>query len=775
MTEAEPSAGTQLARQHVFSVQSVCWGYRSVFQETIEQLVESGQLGAGRERVTRRFFDLLRTSDQRGFDHVLKEIIRSLNAQTTWMLEIPQLFFVVTEIGHEFAKERLHYGMDYFRLLGQGAFGDTPTKVRNLMTWLRRLRAQDPDLAFAFLRGYRRLCDRLTPREIERYIEQGVTIFGRNPRRGCDFMQGLLKSAEHTIEFLSAECRLEDIKSSLESLLRALVGYEVEVADLGQLDSDFLIERGSNVVCMYRWLYLPSRIRAFEEAPPNRLIYMLMGVVAAGMLAEDSFPRIHGHPEYRTCRDVVGEDIASVNLLQIFEYARALRTVRRKWPGARRLVDWGLDLDFRNHPPTTAAERLFFDLASGVENVSPAIRQAQENLYACHSVFETAQQLDADWCAPLRNAYPGLAETPLRTFAFLPDFLYPGEVDAPPPDALVADLRDASKRQKKDTGDAEKDDKSRQDATSQGDQAGEEKEGEGAPTAAFVYDEWCQQENDYYRDYCLLRERRPEEASDRSLLNEIDDEVRKVRRVFERLKPELLRREKHLPEGDSIDHDLLVNYLVQRHKEPSPRIDFYEKPRISRRDLAVLLLLDVSGSTGEDLVQRKVLDVEKHAAVILGEALNLLGDRFSICGFSGSGRKNCEYFIYKELAEDWDGSARAKILSARPLSSTRIGPALRHSGYRLSDVDAKQRLILLITDGRPLDTNYDPGTRYAQYDVRKACEENQALGIATFCISTLENPIADMELMFPGGRYCVASDLSALPRALPKLYTRLTF
>jgi len=116
----------------------------------------------------------------------------------------------------------------------------------------------------------------------------------------------------------------------------------------------------------------------------------------------------------------------------------------------------------------------------------------------------------------------------------------------------------------------------------------------------------------------------------------------------------------------------------------------------------------------------------------------------------------------------------AKVLIGTPMGATRIGPALRHSGYRLSRLEAGKRLIIAITDGRPGDHQYDPATRYAQFDVRKACEENLRRDIHTLGISTAENSVADMEIMFPGHRFAIIADIGQLPRILPKLYLQLT-
>jgi nitric oxide reductase activation protein len=169
-----------------------------------------------------------------------------------------------------------------------------------------------------------------------------------------------------------------------------------------------------------------------------------------------------------------------------------------------------------------------------------------------------------------------------------------------------------------------------------------------------------------------------------------------------------------------------------------------------------------------------VLDVEKQAVVILGQGLACLGDRFAICGFSSNGRQQCDFLEYKGFAEPWDHEAIGRVMQAWPRNSTRMGPALRHAGAMLADEPHRQRLILLVTDGKPMDQGYDPAAGYAQHDVRMACEENARREVVTFGISTDENSAEDMALMFPQRRFALLPSIDRLPRILPELYLRLT-
>jgi len=757
-----------------FSLSSVCWGYRDIFARTLKGLFARGAIGENRPGVTNAFFSLMRCAEQQHFDYVLKEFLSSLNPRTAWMMELPGIFAEVTETGRELAEVKLHYGISYFRILGEGGFGSTPGQVRYLVTMLKRLRAVDEDLAMAFLSGYGKLSAQLEPSEIDVYVKRGLRAFHQNARTGLRFMEGSLKTSDLVIRSLTREARLEDLAGPLAALLRALVGYEVEIADLSRLDSDELIERGTRMVCMSRWLYLPSRIRDFETVAQNRNWYRLCGVVAAGMLSMDSFSRIQGHPGYATCVDLVGGDMLRLNCFQILEYVRVLRGIRRRWPGARRLLDFGMATELAIAAAQSPADRLFFDLLQGPDRADDVRAKLLSLADASINAFDTVALMTPELISEVLVAYPGLDVWPLRTFVTLPDFLYPGEVSRPPNDSLVADLKhQAELQQQRRQGE---DDEARQQRISgTADQANqdEDQSEERGIAAAYVYDEWSQDESDYYQNYCCVYEKRPPVRAAGDLPADVVALARRTRRVFEMLRPEL-SKEKYLPDGDEINVDLLTEFLVQRRQEPAPRVNFYDKPHHNRRDLATLILLDVSGSTGSEVARLKTIEIEKRAALILGHGLASLGDQFAICGFSGNGREQCEFFIYKRFEDAWDRQAIGSVLAAHPRSATRIGAAIRHAGYRLSSVAARQRLILLITDGKPMDSGYDPNTRYAQYDVRMACEENRRRGIHTFCISTDDNSLADMEIMFPEHRYVILPDVGRLPRVLPRLYVKLT-
>jgi len=759
-------------RYQGFSLKSVCWGYRDIFARAIDGLFADGLLGGERVEVTAKAFELLKKADKACFDHVLKEFLGALNPRTRWLMDLPEVFSAVVDLGAEASSSKLYFGMSYFRALGRGELGQTPADVRLFVDCARRLLAIDHDLAFAFVRGFHKLRARLSASELHIYIDYALEAFARNRATGIGYMELSLKGAQEVAKMLSRESRLSDVTPRLSRLLRALVGYEVEVQGLSKLDSDELIEHDTRMVCMYQWLFVPDKLRYFERVEDNRRWYRLAAVTGAAALLCESFSRIHGHPSHTEIGSITGTDRLLQNVLIAVEYARVLRRIERDWPGARALIRFGVETEFSQVPPRSGPDRLAGDLFAARGERAAHLAQLLSIADESVNVFDTLARLESIDRAALAEAYPGLGSQPLRSFAFLPDWRYTGDVSTPPSDQLVADMKSEAQRRGKNRSDDEED--GRTNASSDGDREGdEERDDQTVAAAGYLYDEWSQEQGDYFRDYCIVHEQDSSAPTAYDLPEEARREADEVRKLFERLRPRLPSKEVHLEDGDAINEDHLVRYLVERRVEAQPRPDFYERVRINKRDLAVLILLDVSGSTGESHDADKVIDLEKRAALAVGHGIAALGDAFAICGFSGSGRENCEYIVYKSFDDSWDRDAERRVWSARPLTSTRIGAALRHAGYRLSLRGERQRLIMLVTDGKPMDAGYDPQTRYAQHDVRVACVENERQAVNTIGISTDANTIADMEVMFPHRRFIILPDMSRLPALLPQLYAKL--
>jgi len=761
-----------------FDLKKVSWGYRRVFSDLIGALLESGDLGDRRREVTETVRSMLDRSQPGSFDFALKEFLTGLNPRTRWLLDLPGIFEDLCTLGMELADAKLAHGIAFFRLWGQGRFGDTPEAVSDLIRHVRSLREVSPDLAQAFMGGYGKLLDRLNARQITRFAAETVRIHQRSPRSANDFAALNLTSAWAFVRSLTDEARLEEIDGRLARLARAVAGSPVEIGDFTGLDSDEVLARGCTVVCLTDHLYLPARVGVAGDRRGNRTAYLLMTVVAAEAVRADGFAAVHGAKGIPDLPHAVGADPDRHALTAIIEVARIVWGMRQRMPGVRRALDAAIEREFRLRPPACATDRLLAECLAPGGSTSAQAAAVLAAAEQSHSWADSARR-----AGEMAEASGDSVDDTPRALTFFPDPFYPAGGSTLPPDSLVIDLSARRTKGSPSPGDAN-------DPTRIKPAEGEEQEGEG-PVAAYVYPEWNHTENDYYQDWCFLRERGGAAGADAQADPADEEAMARARRMFERLKPDLVRREKYLPHGDEIDIDRLVEFMALRRRMPAPRERFYQKPLIKKRDLAVALLLDVSGSTAglpgernsdtasapvasDAELKTRIIDLERRAALTLGAGLDALGDRFAIFGFSGSGREHCEFFVYKNLDEPFDTDARARLAAARPTASTRIGVALRHCRQKLTEAAARKKVIILITDGRPQDAGYDPVSRYAQYDVRMACQECARADIHVVGISTLENSRADMEIMFPHRRFVILEDMTRLADVLPALYLKMT-
>jgi len=770
------NAGRQPAPDgsEAFDLRDVSWGYQQIFAEAIDELRREGAIGPQREKATRVFFDMLRRATAGTFDHALKEFLGALNRRTKWILELPGIFEDFCRLGRELSAEKLSRGITFFRLWGEGAFGDSPVQLRALLNHVRTLRTVDAELAQAFLLGYKRLLEHLTAAQIDRFVEQLLAMHHDRPATAVEFAALRLKSAEVYVQHLACGARLEAMRDRLVRLMRAVAGRTLAVGDWSNLDSDYLIERGSKAVCFSDALYVPAAMRLTDHRATNEALYKLEAVFAAAAVRLESFPALHGADGCESIAAYCGGDRRLAAALTLIELARVVRHLRRRMPGLRGLLDFALKLEFDATPPRTKTDRL---LRQCLTEGTPR-RAFARRICAAADASESCEQSLA-LARKLTDEAAGAIDADVRAMLLFPDFGFPTERAQVPPQA--PDMRRLRRKRREDE-DAER--QARQEENHE--KQDEAEESEAGQAAAFFYPEWNHLQNDYYENWCMLRQRagRPQSAAALELDERDERAIARARRMFERLRPDLARKEKFLPDGDEINVDRLVEYLATRRRLPAPKVQFYEKTFIRRRDLAVALLLDVSGSTagaadGSDdkpaaAGQKRIIDVQKHAAMILGEGLEVLGDAFGLYGFSGSGRTNCEFYVYKELDEPFGPRQRARLLAAHPSTSTRMGVAIRHCAEKLAAHPARKKILLLITDGRPQDSGYDPATRYAQYDVRMACQECARREIHVVGVTTVQNDRADLEIMFPHRRFVVLPDMTALADVLPKLYLKMT-
>jgi len=294
-----------------------------------------------------------------------------------------------------------------------------------------------------------------------------------------------------------------------------------------------------------------------------------------------------------------------------------------------------------------------------------------------------------------------------------------------------------------------------------------------------VYREWDATIEDYKPRWVAVREQVLKEGS-RAFVDQVMQrrrvQIDQLRRRFEALRPQGLVRARDLPDGDDLDIDRMVEAAVARRigAERSDRL--YVKRQRQDRDVAVAFLLDLSSSTNEsaDGSNRRIIDVEKEALIVAAEALNALGDRFAVWGFSGYGRDHVNFYLAKEFSEPWDDRARERVGRMTFKMENRDGAAIRHATRKLAATPARVRLLFLLSDGRPLDCGCDHYfDRYAQEDTRVALREARVAGIHPFCITVDPTGPQYLARMYGEVAYTVIDKVDALPSRLVAIYKKL--
>jgi nitric oxide reductase NorD protein len=243
----------------------------------------------------------------------------------------------------------------------------------------------------------------------------------------------------------------------------------------------------------------------------------------------------------------------------------------------------------------------------------------------------------------------------------------------------------------------------------------------------------------------------------------------RINRLVRAARPGRPQRLKHQPDGMDLDMDAVLDAEVMREAGELPGDRLYRATALRTRDLATLVLVDVSESTRVG----GVLDIERVAVALLAEAMFRLGDPFALMAFASNGREQVRLTRIKRFAEPFAAPALARLAGLRPGLSTRLGAALRHAGAELAGVRSFRRLVLVLTDGEPSDIDVADPLDLVE-DGRRAVLGLRARGIDSFAVVLGTHGAETAGRMF-GRSACVAlRRLDDLPARLSDLYFRLS-
>ena len=287
---------------------------------------------------------------------------------------------------------------------------------------------------------------------------------------------------------------------------------------------------------------------------------------------------------------------------------------------------------------------------------------------------------------------------------------------------------------------------------------------------AFLYDEWDHGRQHYRKNWCAVRETRIEPIADDFVAQTREKHhslIKQLRRSFEAMRDEdkLLKRQ---ADGDEVDLDALVEALADSKDGSEMSSRLFTRMHRSDRNIAVLFMVDMSGST-----KGWINEAEKESLVLLCEALESLGDRYAIYGFSGVGRKRCEIYTIKRFTDRYNDETRARISGIEAQDYTRMGAPIRHLSKILNESEAKTRLLITLSDGKP-DDYADYKGDYGIEDTRRALIEARRSGIHPYCITIDETARDYLPHMHGAAAYTLVEKVEELPQKVADIYRRIT-
>jgi hypothetical protein len=247
----------------------------------------------------------------------------------------------------------------------------------------------------------------------------------------------------------------------------------------------------------------------------------------------------------------------------------------------------------------------------------------------------------------------------------------------------------------------------------------------------FKYPEWDDGRKAYRPEWCTVLEVQPKIKS--SAPQAIDAAIG-VRRPLARLGMGLHRRHRQ-SQGDDIDIDAAVEARVEVRAGSVPDEAVYLDSLRRRRDLSVLLLLDISGSTAEPGTLGRTVHQQQRAAVAnLMVALHDLGDRVALYAYNSQGRGAVNLMPVKRFDDHLDAIVFRRLNSLEPGAYSRLGAAIRHGSAVLeARGGTSRRLLVVVSDGLAYDHGYERA--YGAADARRALTEARRRGTGCVCLT----------------------------------------
>ena len=285
-------------------------------------------------------------------------------------------------------------------------------------------------------------------------------------------------------------------------------------------------------------------------------------------------------------------------------------------------------------------------------------------------------------------------------------------------------------------------------------------------------DEWDYKKNDYLLKYAHILPQITMNVLPIELPQRLKKTVKKIQGELDMLQLDRIKNDR-LPYGDELNMDSWIEYLSLQDRSMHHQ-NFYTTYEKKTRDMATLLLADISLSTEGGITQEiRIIDVIKDSLMVFSEALQKLEDTFAIYTFSSLQNKKVYFNIIKNFKDNYNALIRGRIESIKPQYYTRMGAAIREATKILEKQQSTNKLLLIISDGKPNDEDRYDG-RYGIEDTKKALEEVKKKGITPFCITIDLDAKEYLSYLFGRNGYAIVRDGQKLPKVLTEVYINLT-
>lgn len=670
------------------------------------------------------------------------------------------------------------------------------------------------------------ILNRLNANELEDWALKGIEVFEDNPALGRSYFSLRSKGSKDYVECLTGSVALKNVTSVLRYYALGLSGVNFRIRSRNMLQiNDEQDADSTNPIIAGNTIYLAPKLSKFGDFEDNFRIYKLSMMHEVGHVhfsslelpfneisdLVESINKVYSNETY--VKKLEGVDVSdpvdisgtlsmfpnqilAASILGVVEDARVEFLVMDKYRGVRRDLE-NIRIDMlreRKIPEGTIAEFMDallwistghypeFDMSIDTKYFLDKAKSLLENnvfkrnssiLNSLEAAFEIYRLLDIKY-GPLGDLeykmiqnieYRGMGIGAFSqndsTFTKSTENIIKNFIPETETDLTSEEERPQEEEEKQPRSSKDKNQKI---------------------IGSYMYDEWDSVICDYKAHWCTVNEVETVGGSSEYYADAIDryrNEITLIKSIFSRMHPESFQKLKAQTDGTEIDIDAFIDALIERQCGINPDENLYIRWDKKDRDVATLFLIDVSASTQKALddTGRTILDVEKDGLIIMLQALESIGDNFAAYAFSGRSREDVEYFMIKDFAEELTADVSRRISLLKPVSNTRLGPAIRHSIRKLEQLSAKTKLIILLSDGEPYDSdrgekNYQGSM--AEEDIKIAIQEAHGKKINFFCITVDTEPGEYLDNMFSDVGYTIIDDAQMLPEMLPLLYKRIT-